>query len=321
MQLIRRGAAAGFALALCTVAACDGTDPQPAGPPAALTAVSSAAATGTVGGLLADSLAVRVTDAKGKSVQGATVSWAVECLPGQACQGLVSPAQSLSNASGVSKAALTLWTAAGTRRVLAHIVTATGSADVAFSVEAKPGPATSVTVTPRTLGLVTGFATNLTGLATDAFGNRLTVTWSTSAPNVATVDANGRVTGVGVGTATITATAGGPSATATVTVYPPGTLPATIQECETNTARVCGTWTRTSANGYTAQYAQGSVGTITVTRFDAGGIVMDRVDNSGTSTGLTAHYTATPVGNSVRNAVVTWTQSGFSFSGTWDADW
>lgn len=45
-----------------------------------------------------------------------------------------------------------------------------------------------------------------------------TITWTSDKPSIATVDANGNVTGVAVGTATITAKAGGKSATCTVTV-------------------------------------------------------------------------------------------------------
>ena len=45
-----------------------------------------------------------------------------------------------------------------------------------------------------------------------------TITWTSDKPSIATVDANGNVTGVAVGTATITAQAGGKTATCTVTV-------------------------------------------------------------------------------------------------------
>ena len=52
------------------------------------------------------------------------------------------------------------------------------------------------------------------------------MTWTSSDPSVATVDANGLVTAVSPGTATITATADGVSATCTVTVTRPYTPPA-----------------------------------------------------------------------------------------------
>ena len=48
-----------------------------------------------------------------------------------------------------------------------------------------------------------------------------TVTWESNNPAVATVDANGKVTGVKAGTATVTATAGGKAASVTVTVTNP----------------------------------------------------------------------------------------------------
>lgn len=46
-----------------------------------------------------------------------------------------------------------------------------------------------------------------------------TVTWTSSAPTVATVDANGTVVAIGFGTATITASTEDKSATCTVTVF------------------------------------------------------------------------------------------------------
>ncbi|MEG1384681.1 MAG: Ig-like domain-containing protein, partial [Oscillospiraceae bacterium] len=46
------------------------------------------------------------------------------------------------------------------------------------------------------------------------------VAWSSSDPAIATVDANGLVTGVAAGSATITAAANGKTATCAVTVTP-----------------------------------------------------------------------------------------------------
>lgn len=85
-----------------------------------------------------------------------------------------------------------------------------------------PPPVASVTVTAP--GQVEVGSTIIAGaVAKDAKGNALTgksFTWSSSAPTVASVDANGVVTGVSAGSATITAAADGKSGTAALTVIP-----------------------------------------------------------------------------------------------------
>lgn len=77
--------------------------------------------------------------------------------------------------------------------------------------------ATGITISPNTLEMNSGTTTQLTAMLTPegAFGS---VTWTSSDENVATVDANGVVTGVAGGTCTITATVGGSLKTATCTV-------------------------------------------------------------------------------------------------------
>src|SRR5688572_16558817 len=97
-----------------------------------------------------------------------------------------------------------------------------------------PPPATvaSVTVTPTGATVVIGRTTQLAATTKDAAGNVLsgrTINWTTSAAAVATVDANGLVTGVSAGTANIIATSEGKSAQAalTVTVVPVATVTVT----------------------------------------------------------------------------------------------
>lgn len=82
-------------------------------------------------------------------------------------------------------------------------------------------PVTGVTVTPATLSLVVNGTSTLTAAVAPANATNRAVTWSTSAPAVATVDAaTGVVKAIAVGTATITATTadGNKTATCTVTV-------------------------------------------------------------------------------------------------------
>ena len=85
-----------------------------------------------------------------------------------------------------------------------------------------PPRPTTVTVTPATTQLTAlGATVQLTAEVRDQNGQVMAgaaVSWSSSDPMVATVDAQGLVTAAGNGTATITATAGSASGSATVSV-------------------------------------------------------------------------------------------------------
>ncbi len=76
----------------------------------------------------------------------------------------------------------------------------------------------SVSLNRTELNLNTGAEETLSATVTPANATDKTVTWTSSAPSVATVDQNGKVTAVAGGSANITAAAGGKSATCTVTV-------------------------------------------------------------------------------------------------------
>jgi uncharacterized protein YjdB len=89
--------------------------------------------------------------------------------------------------------------------------------------EGEEGPTsievTSVTVTPSTLAIKVGEKQQLSASVEPQDATNKTVTWSSSAPAIAEVNAStGEVTAKAVGTATITATAGGKTATCAVTV-------------------------------------------------------------------------------------------------------
>lgn len=87
-----------------------------------------------------------------------------------------------------------------------------------------PPAVASVVMTPTTATVVMGNTTQLTAVARDANNNILTnraITWSSSAAAVATVSAQGLVTGVSEGPVTITATSEGKSASAAITVSAP----------------------------------------------------------------------------------------------------
>lgn len=81
-------------------------------------------------------------------------------------------------------------------------------------------PVTGVSLDRSALTLSEGDTARLTATVEPADATNQNVTWASSAPDVATVDASGNVTAVAKGTATITATTedGGKTATCTVTV-------------------------------------------------------------------------------------------------------
>lgn len=86
-----------------------------------------------------------------------------------------------------------------------------------------PAAISSIELTPATAEVVIGRTKPLSATPKDANGAALSgraLTWTTSAGSVATVDANGVVTGVAAGTATISVAAEGKSATTAVTVKP-----------------------------------------------------------------------------------------------------
>ena len=130
------------------------------------------------------------------------------------------------------------WTSSadGVARVDANgVVTgvAPGTAVVTATTDGRSGQATitvqavpvaAVVVAPATATVAAGSTVTLAATTRDDQGAALAgraVTWTTSAPSVATVDAAGVVRGVAAGTATITATSEGRSGTAAVTVTAP----------------------------------------------------------------------------------------------------
>ena len=90
----------------------------------------------------------------------------------------------------------------------------------ALVLAAPPVPVAGVSVSPASLTLAPGDTAALTAVVAPANATNRAVGWQSSAPGVATVDANGVVTALAPGVATITATTadGGFTATVTVTV-------------------------------------------------------------------------------------------------------
>jgi len=77
---------------------------------------------------------------------------------------------------------------------------------------------TSIEIEPKEVTMVKGTTEKLEAIALTSDGSEVDVKWSSDAPEIATVDADGLVTAVAVGVAKITATAGQKSAECIVTV-------------------------------------------------------------------------------------------------------
>ena len=148
-------------------------------------------------------LSAQLHDAGGGVVTGRAVNW------------------STSDAAIATVSAQGLVTAFGTGSVTITARSEGQSGSAAISVN--PRPASAVIVSPGQAALFAGQTVQLSALVTDDGGQVVTgrpVTFSTSSNQVATVSAQGLVTGVGAGTATITATSDGVTGRATVTIAP-----------------------------------------------------------------------------------------------------
>ena len=102
---------------------------------------------------------------------------------------------------------------------------ASGSASKEFTLAITSVSVTDVTLDKAELSLFTGESVTLTATVKPSDATNQNVTWSSDKPEVATVDANGKVTAVGEGNATITVTTvdGSKTATCIVTVTVPVT--------------------------------------------------------------------------------------------------
>ena len=127
------------------------------------------------------------------------------------------------NGQSVTRAAvaLALGQVVGIRPGTTKIVATSGAkADTTIVVVAQV-PVAGISISPDTLPLLLGQQARFAAVTLDASGNLLTgrtIAWSTSNALVATVGADGMVTGLGVGIATVTASSEGVTASARVRV-------------------------------------------------------------------------------------------------------
>ena len=182
---------------------------------------------------------VTLTEGESKALS-ATVS------PSDATDKSVSWTSSAPDVASVTSSGNVTAIKAGSATITVKTTDGGKTATCAVTVNAKVFPVTGVTLDAKTKELVEGESFTLKATVAPDNATDKSVTWTSSAPEVATVDANGKVTAVKAGSATITVktTDGGKTATCAVTVKPkvyPATgvsldkTAATLYEGETET--------------------------------------------------------------------------------------
>ena len=155
---------------------------------------------------------VEVRDGDGELMSGQSVDWS-------ASHGAVSPATSETDANGVASTSWTLGTVPGEQVVTARVGSLT-PAEIRVTV--RPGPVSEIVVSPASHTIrALGDTLVVEATASDQYGNETDVTaftWTSSAPSVAEVTADGRVIAKAEGSATIEAAAGTAAATVDVVV-------------------------------------------------------------------------------------------------------
>ncbi len=162
--------------------------------------ISVTPASATIGVASTQQFTATTRDSAGGVLTGRVITWAS-----------TAPAVATVTATGLARGV-----AAGTASIIA---TSEGKSDTAVVTVA--APVASVTVTPASASLFVGGTQQFTATTRDSAGGVLTgrvITWTSTAPAVATVNASGLATAVSAGSASIIATSEGKSDTSVVTV-------------------------------------------------------------------------------------------------------
>lgn len=179
-----------------------GVDPQ-VGDPTELVVVAATPGAGVAGSALPGQIVVRAQDAAGRGVEGVAVEWAASG------DGVVSASPTATDAQGEAGVTWTLRTRTGEDTLTA---TVEGVAAVRFTIVVGPDAPASVVVAADSLRFdALEDTARLSAAVADRFGNAIadaSVTWSSSAADIATVTEDGRVAGHGNGEAVVTARVG-----------------------------------------------------------------------------------------------------------------
>jgi peptidoglycan/xylan/chitin deacetylase (PgdA/CDA1 family) len=174
-------------------------------------------------------LSVRVQDRAGTPRAGVMVTWSVVAGGGR-----ITPAAGESDAAGHSDAMWQLGTRAGMQRAAARIDVEGATLVAEFVADAQPGPASSMALGADSVLLSGRLESVLLAPGfTDAYGNvaeSMPVSWSSSDPRVATVGADGLVTGRDTGTTVVTGSSGASVDSLLVTVSLRGAITVTFDD-------------------------------------------------------------------------------------------
>lgn len=196
------------------------------GAPSAITVVAGSGQSAQATTAFATALQAKVTDGSGNPVNGISVTFTAPATGASGTfTGGVRTATVTTNASGVATAPIfTANATIGSYTVTANLTSGPLGTAASFSLSNTHGAVTQLALTGviiTTTGKV-GQTGQATATATFADGSTQDVsgqaTWSSSDPNIATVDNTGKVTFKGQGTVTITATLGGVTKSVQVTV-------------------------------------------------------------------------------------------------------
>jgi hypothetical protein len=153
-----------------------------------------------------------VTDAGGHAVSGVSISWST-------ASGSISPGTATTDGNGQSTAQWTPGTTAGNQTASA---TVSGAGAASFSATVTAGALQKIRLAPDTTKLTAAGQTAQLSITTlDAFDNNVTgvtLTFTTDAPTIATVNGTGLLTAVANGTTTVRAASGSINASASVLV-------------------------------------------------------------------------------------------------------
>jgi trimeric autotransporter adhesin len=173
----------------------------------------------------------------------------------------------------------------GTASITATSEGITGSATVTVTAP-PPAPVASIVLSTPDSSLIQFDTVQVTAELRDAANNVLTgrtITWSTSAPAIATVSSSGEVAAVGIGNATITATSEGVNQTLDLTIAPAPVASVTVA-LASDTIDV----TTTTTASATLRDARNNVLTGRTIAWSSSNAAIATVDVDGLVTGVTA---------------------------------